>query len=127
MSEQRAHPHQGERLIESGAPLDGANAVGILIHGRGSSGSDIIRLAGSLSPEGAAARIAWLAPQASGPARMAPARMSGQWVPPADTTPQAKAHMGGNQVIGLQSWRMSLRPGTLPLDPAGAAGPRPRC
>lgn len=66
MSEPQPHPHQGERLIESGAPLDGAAAVGILIHGRGSSGTDIIRLAGPLSPESGADRIAWLAPQAAG-------------------------------------------------------------
>ncbi|CAA9566972.1 MAG: hypothetical protein AVDCRST_MAG87-2038 [uncultured Thermomicrobiales bacterium] len=66
MSEPRPHPHQGERLIESGAPLDGAAAVGILIHGRGSSGSEIIRLAAHLSPEGTNGRIAWLAPQAAG-------------------------------------------------------------
>ncbi len=66
MSEEQTNPHQGKRLIESGAPLDSAAAVGILIHGRGSSGSDIIRLAGPLSPESGADRIAWLAPQAAG-------------------------------------------------------------
>ena len=66
MSDDRTHPHQGQRLIESGAALDGATAVGILIHGRGSSGSDIIRLAAHLAPEHAADRIAWLAPQAAG-------------------------------------------------------------
>ncbi len=66
MSDMREHPHQGENLIESGAPLNEAEAVGILLHGRGSSGGDIIRLAGPLSPEGGAARIAWLAPQAAG-------------------------------------------------------------
>lgn len=66
MSDYREHPHQHERLIEYGAPLNDADGVGILIHGRGASAGDIIRLAPGLAPDSGGDRIAWLAPQAAG-------------------------------------------------------------
>ena len=49
---------------------------------------------------------AWLVAQTIGPARMTPINASHQRSPkgtPDATTPQAKAHIGGNQVIGLNS------------------------
>ncbi len=53
--------------LHTGAPLDQADALGILLHGRGASASDIIGLAGPLTPRRELGeRIAWLAPQAAG-------------------------------------------------------------
>ncbi|MDQ3695721.1 MAG: dienelactone hydrolase family protein [Chloroflexota bacterium] len=53
--------------LQTGAPLDQADGLGILLHGRGASASDIIGLAGPLTPRGELGeRIAWLAPQAAG-------------------------------------------------------------
>ena len=49
---------------------------------------------------------AWLVPHTNGPARRMPARRNGQRADrstPEETTPQAKAHMGGNHVIGLSN------------------------
>jgi len=55
-----------------------------------------------------------------GPARRIPLRRIDQFaaIPsPVDTTPQAKAHMGGNQVTGFMSGRIAdgsiLNPGLL--------------
>ena len=59
--------HAGKPALQTGAPLDQAAALGILIHGRGASASDIIGLAGPLTPSGELGeRIAWIAPQAAG-------------------------------------------------------------
>jgi hypothetical protein len=49
---------------------------------------------------------AWLVAQTMGPAKTKPPNTNGHcsgmdW--PEDTTPQANAHMGGNQVTGLSS------------------------
>mgnify|MGYP000420428416 CR=1 FL=1 len=52
----------------------------------------------------------WLVPQIRGPARAIPARIRGQRsarLAPEATRPQAKAHMGGNQVMGLSSSTMA--------------------
>jgi len=65
MSDDREHPHENERLIEYGAALNEAAAVGILLHGRGSSASNIIQLAPDLAPNVGGDPIAWLAPQAA--------------------------------------------------------------
>ena len=49
---------------------------------------------------------AWLVAQTSGPASSTPISRTGQASSgdtPDATTPQAKAHIGGNQVIGLSS------------------------
>jgi hypothetical protein len=53
---------------------------------------------------------AWLAAQTIGPARITPMRTIGHCSrgdTPDATTPQANAHMGGNQVIGLNSSKMA--------------------
>jgi len=65
MSGMRKYPHQHERLIEYGAALNEAAAAGILLHGRGSSASNIIQLVAGLTPYEGGSRIAWLAPQAA--------------------------------------------------------------
>jgi hypothetical protein len=48
---------------------------------------------------------AWLAPHTSGPATHTPSASAAHdaRVGPADTTPQANAHIGGNQVTGFSS------------------------
>jgi phospholipase/carboxylesterase len=55
-------PHQGAAVREAGAPLGRAQAVGILLHGRGATAEDILELALALRGDD----VAWLAPQAAG-------------------------------------------------------------
>lgn len=54
-------PHDISRTLRFGAPLAQARAVVILVHGRGSSASDIAGLARALPDEG----LAFLAPEAT--------------------------------------------------------------
>ena len=61
--------------------------------------------------------VAWLVAQIAGPASTTPARVIGQWwdrPTPDDTTPHRKAHIGGNQVIGLSSSSTAEPEGTRP-------------
>ncbi len=62
---QTAHPHGNGRILEFGAPLGEAELVVILLHGRGSSATDIARMAPSIAPDAGSETIAWLAPQAA--------------------------------------------------------------
>ena len=62
MSEPPRRPHAGQPVLQVGAPLVEARAAAILIHGRGSSAADIIRLVPNIDPGG----VAYLAPQAAG-------------------------------------------------------------
>jgi predicted esterase len=55
-------PHGAQPLLVAGAPLDGARAAVIMIHGRGATADNILTLAPSLRGEG----VAYLAPQAGG-------------------------------------------------------------
>jgi predicted esterase len=55
-------PHQGAQVLQLGAPLERAGAVGILLHGRGARAENILDLARALRGGG----VAWLAPQAAG-------------------------------------------------------------
>jgi predicted esterase len=57
-----ANPHQGQPLLAAGEPLDQAQAVMVMVHGRGASAHDILMLAGELDGNG----FAFLAPQAAG-------------------------------------------------------------
>lgn len=57
------HPHGGGQVLRSGVDLQDAGKVVILLHGRGASASDIIRLAGTLAESGDA--VTWFAPQAT--------------------------------------------------------------
>jgi phospholipase/carboxylesterase len=55
-------PHQGQPVLTAGAPLDGAKAAAVMIHGRGADAQSILMLADELcQPE-----FAYLAPQAEG-------------------------------------------------------------
>lgn len=57
----------GQPALQTGAPLDQAATLVILLHGRGASAADIIGLAGPLTPSGElGGKIAWIAPQAAG-------------------------------------------------------------
>jgi len=54
-------PHRNQPVLASGCSLDSAKAVVILVHGRGASAEDILRLSDELdSPE-----LAYLAPEAA--------------------------------------------------------------
>ena len=60
--ENRNSPHQGGDILATGAALDEAKGVVVLIHGRGASASSILELSGVLGGDG----LAYLAPQAAG-------------------------------------------------------------
>lgn len=55
-------PHAGQETLEGGAPLAAARAAVILIHGRGSTALNILRLKDAIDP----GDVAFLAPQAAG-------------------------------------------------------------
>jgi predicted esterase len=55
-------PHRGQPVLAAGAPLAGAKAAMIMIHGRGANAADILGLAGPIGRED----IACLAPEAAG-------------------------------------------------------------
>ncbi|MGC4190713.1 MAG: dienelactone hydrolase family protein [Thermomicrobiales bacterium] len=59
-------PHANAPVYATGAPLESADLVVILVHGRGTNAADILGLAGEIVPEDAADRIAFLAPDAEG-------------------------------------------------------------
>jgi predicted esterase len=67
VSQRTADPHAQSEVLHAGAPLDSATAAVILIHGRGATASNILRLARNLT-EGLknGENIAFLAPQAAG-------------------------------------------------------------
>src|SRR5919112_4475173 len=56
------HPHGGERVHMSGAPLETAAGALIAIHGRGAGAEDIIALAREIAPP----NVTILAPQGAG-------------------------------------------------------------
>lgn len=60
-----SHPHGGEPVVRVGAPLAGADAAMILLHGRGASADDLVPLAQALL-DGIRAPVALLSPQARG-------------------------------------------------------------
>ena len=53
-------PHGGQPVFDAGAPLAGATAAMIMLHGRGASAGDILSLIPYLDVNG----VAYLAPQA---------------------------------------------------------------
>jgi predicted esterase len=53
--------HQGQPTLTTGAPLNQAHAVLIMIHGRGATADSILSLAGEFDDDG----FAYLAPQAA--------------------------------------------------------------
>ncbi len=55
-------PHAGQPVLATGAPLAGAKAAMVMIHGRGASAEGILSLASELD----VADVAFLAPQAAG-------------------------------------------------------------
>lgn len=59
------HPHGNGQVIHAGAPLEGAGKVVILMHGRGASAQDIVRLGAGLIESGNPDDVAFLAPQAT--------------------------------------------------------------
>ena len=61
--ENNTHPHGGGHVLTAGAPLQEAKKAIILMHGRGASAADIIRLGDSLVAD--ASEVTFLAPQAT--------------------------------------------------------------
>jgi phospholipase/carboxylesterase len=57
-----SEPHQNQPVIQSGAELDVAKAVMIMIHGRGAMAENILSLTAEFNIDG----VAYLAPQAKG-------------------------------------------------------------
>ena len=57
------HPHGGGRILHAGAELQDATTAVILLHGRGATAADIIRLGSAIAPAGET--TAFLAPQAT--------------------------------------------------------------
>jgi predicted esterase len=55
-------PHAGQPVLTAGAPLEGARAAVVMLHGRGSSADNILSLAPALATDG----VAFVAPQAAG-------------------------------------------------------------
>jgi phospholipase/carboxylesterase len=55
-----SEPHQNQPVIQSGAKLDDAKAVMIMIHGRGATAEDILSLSAEFKFDG----VAYLSPQA---------------------------------------------------------------
>jgi predicted esterase len=55
-------PHQDQSVLTAGEPLDRAQAVMVMVHGRGATAKDILTMAGELAQPG----FAYLAPQAAG-------------------------------------------------------------
>lgn len=62
MTIHHADPHAGQPVFTHGQPLSGARAAVILLHGRGGTADDILRLSASLPQAG----LSYLAPQAAG-------------------------------------------------------------
>lgn len=60
----QTHPHGGGRVLHAGVELQDAEKAIILLHGRGASAADIIRLGDTLTKQ-STERIAFLAPQAT--------------------------------------------------------------
>lgn len=58
------HPHENARVTTAGVPLEHAKTAVILMHGRGASAGDIIRLGNHLVPPDNPGQVAFLAPQA---------------------------------------------------------------
>jgi predicted esterase len=61
MLNEKTHPHAGQPVLAAGAALDAAQAVMILVHGRGADARSILDLAAYLPQPG----LAFLAPQAA--------------------------------------------------------------
>jgi predicted esterase len=79
-------PHGGQPVYATGAPLDGARAAMVMVHGRRASAEDIL----SLAPALAADEVAFLAPQAAG----------GTWYPFGFMSPIARNEPGITSGMG---------------------------
>lgn len=66
MASNASLPHAGAPVYAAGAPLESADLVAIMLHGRGANAADILGLAGEIVPAGAETRITFLAPDADG-------------------------------------------------------------
>jgi phospholipase/carboxylesterase len=83
-------PHAGAEVIEAGTPLYEAHGALILLHGRGASATDILRLGYEIAPEG----VALLAPQAVGHT----------WYPKSFLAPIQENEPWLSSALGLVAW-----------------------
>jgi phospholipase/carboxylesterase len=81
------NPHAGQPVAHAGAPLDNADAVMIMIHGRGAGPADILSLASALDIP----RVACLAPAAKG----------GTWYPNPFIAPREKNEPWLSSALGV--------------------------
>jgi predicted esterase len=82
-----ANPHAGQPVLQTGTPLESANSVMILIHGRGASAQDIL----SLTTEFERDDVTYLAPQAAG----------GTWYPYSFLAPIAQNEPFLSSALGI--------------------------
>src|SRR5688500_6440612 len=73
-------PHAGQPLLTAGAPLEGARAAMVMVHGRGASAEDIL----TLSQAFGTSDVAYLAPQAA----------NGTWYPYGFMSPMGRNEPG---------------------------------
>jgi predicted esterase len=59
-------PHGEVPVLQTGAALEVADGVVILLHGRGGSANDILSLKEAMEPELNGRKLCWLAPEAAG-------------------------------------------------------------
>jgi predicted esterase len=80
-------PHEGQPVAHAGAPLDTADAVMIMVHGRGAGPADILSLVPALNRP----RIAYIAPAANG----------GTWYPLSFMAPRVQNEPGLSSALGV--------------------------
>lgn len=81
--------HEGQRILQEGAPVGEASVVLLLCHGRGGSAEDMMRLGRALSPE--RLKVAIVAPQAAG----------GSWYPQRFLAPIARNEPHLSSALGV--------------------------
>ena len=82
-------PHANQPVVHAGAPLEGADAVMIMVHGRNASPRDILSLGAALKRP----RVACLAPAAAG----------GTWYPFSFLAPREQNEPGLSSALGVLS------------------------
>lgn len=80
-------PHAGQPVIHSGAPLESADAVMIMVHGRNASSANILSLAPAINRP----QVACIAPAAAG----------GTWYPNSFISPRSSNEPGLSSALGV--------------------------
>jgi phospholipase/carboxylesterase len=80
-------PHENQPIVHDGAPIAGADAVMIMVHGRGAGPNDILSLRAAIDRP----RVAFVAPAASG----------GTWYPFSFMAPRDKNEPGLSSALAM--------------------------